>query len=102
MKFFLISDNHDSALGMRLCGIDSVIVFEKEDVERELEKVMKNKDYGIVLITANLMDIARDAIYQAKQNNKTPLIVEVADRHGNSHMSDSISRYIKESVGIVI
>ena len=36
MRFFLISDNNDTRLGMRLTGIEGVVVHEPDEVNRAL------------------------------------------------------------------
>ena len=38
MKFYLISDNIDTQMGMRLAGIDGVVVHEPDEVKREARK----------------------------------------------------------------
>ena len=38
MKMFLISDNVDTCTGMRLAGVDGIVVHEKEELSRALEK----------------------------------------------------------------
>ena len=37
MKFFLISDNIDTQMGMRLAGIEGVVVHERQEVLEVLE-----------------------------------------------------------------
>ena len=91
MKFYLLSDNIDTKMGMRLAGIDGVVVHEAEEVERELLRVMDDPEVGVVLMTNRL-----------KLNRKRPLIVEVTDRHGAGQLSDAITRYVKDAVGISI
>ena len=44
MKFFLISDNVDTKMGMRFAGIDGVVVHTEEEVTRELTKAMERED----------------------------------------------------------
>ena len=41
MKFYLLSDNIDTKMGMRLAGIEGVVIHEAEEVERELLRVME-------------------------------------------------------------
>ena len=38
MKFFLISDNTDTQMGMRLAGIEGIVVSRPEEVTDALEK----------------------------------------------------------------
>ena len=44
MKFFLISDNVDTKMGMRFAGIDGVVVHTEQEVTRELTKAMERED----------------------------------------------------------
>ena len=48
MKMYLISDNVDTYTGMRLAGVDGVVVHEREELRDELEKVLHDKSVGIV------------------------------------------------------
>ena len=51
MKMFLISDNVDTYTGMRLAGVDGVVVHEREELRSALENVLSDKSVGIVLLT---------------------------------------------------
>ena len=44
MKFFLLSDNVDTQMGMRLAGIEGIVIHERDEVLRELEKAMHEDD----------------------------------------------------------
>lgn len=100
MKFFLISDNTDTQMGMRLAGIEGVVVHTKEEVEEALEKASQDKDVAIVLITHELVNMCYDHIYRIKLSCTSPLIVEIPDRHATSNISDTISKYVAQAVGI--
>ena len=102
MKFFLLSDNIDTKMGMRLAGIDGVVVHEADEVRRELEKAVEDPEIGVILITNKLLNLCPQLVYDLKLNRKRPLIVEVADRHGAGQLSESITRYVKDAVGISI
>ena len=102
MKFYLLSDNIDTKMGMRLAGIDGVVIHEAAEVERELTRVMNDPEIGVVLMTNRLISLCPDLVYDLKLNRKRPLIVVVTDRHGAGQLSDAITRYVKEAVGISI
>lgn len=102
MKFFLISDNVDTYMGMRMAGIEGTVVHDVAEVEQALKMACSDKSIGIVLITAKLMELCRATIYEQKLHGSLPLIVEVADRHGDGKVSDSITRYVREAVGIKV
>lgn len=100
MKFFLISDNIDTQMGMRMAGIEGVVAHCKEHVIEELNKAAEDKDVAVVLMTEKLVELCHDKVYDIKLNRRRPLIVEIPDRHGNSGVIDSISRYVEEAIGI--
>lgn len=102
MKFFLLSDNSDTYIGMRMAGIEGVIVHEAGEVEAALTSACNDPKVGVVLITAKLMNLCREAVYEQKLSRQRPLIVEVADRHGDGAVASSITRYVQEAVGIKI
>lgn len=102
MKFFVISDNIDTQIGMRLTGAEGVVVHEQDEVLTALKDAYSNPDIGIVLMTKKLIALCHDTVFEYKLNYKRPLIVEIPDRHATSQISDTISRYIQEAVGIKI
>ena len=100
MKFFLISDNTDTCMGMRLAGVDGVVVHERGQVADELEKAMADKENAVILITEKLVKLCRDEVYRLKLTCSRPLIVEIPDRHGTLEVSSTISGYVNEAIGI--
>jgi len=100
MKFFLISDNIDTQMGMRLAGIEGVVVHERLEVLRELEKAMHDENIAIVLITTKLIETCPEVISELKLRQLKPLIVEVPDRHGKSKIGETIDRYVSEAIGV--
>ena len=51
MKMFLISDNVDTYTGMRLAGVDGVVVHERNELREAIENAMTDKTVGIILLT---------------------------------------------------
>lgn len=100
MKFFLISDNVDTKIGMRFAGIDGVVVHEADEVTRELKKAMDRDDVAVILMTEHLVSLCPDLVYDLKLNRKKPLIVEIPDRHGNGRTKDSITKYVQDAIGV--
>lgn len=102
MKFFVISDNTDTQTGMRLTGADGVVVHEVHEVEEALARAFSDPEIGIVLMTQKLINLCPELVFDYKLKRKRPLIVEIPDRHATSNISNTISRYIEEAVGIKI
>ena len=102
MKSFLISDNRDTWVGMRLAGIQGVIVHEKEELMKIIKEVMKDESIGILILTEKVVEMAPNEIIEWKLKAARPLIVEIPDRHGTMRSENTITNYIRESVGIRI
>lgn len=102
MKCFLISDNVDTQMGMRLAGIEGVVVHKRDEVLDALAKATADRDNAVIFITKLLTELCRDEITEMKLTLKSPLIVEIPDRHGDSHISDTLSGYVSDAVGIKI
>ena len=81
MKMYLISDNVDTYTGMRLAGVDGIVVHERDELKKALEDVLSDKSVGIVLLTEKFGR-------------------EIPDRHGTGRKKDFITSYITEAIGL--
>lgn len=102
MRFHLISDNKDTLVGMRLSGIPGVVVHKENELREALNGALQDEDIAVILITENLVKLCREYIYDLKLNRARPLIVEIPDRHGNGSVKDSITKYVRDAIGIKI
>ena len=102
MRFYLLSDNIDTLMGMRLAGIEGRVIHEAHEVEEALNQLVKDESIGVILVTGKLAELCPELITSIKLNYKGPLLVSVADRHGAGQLSQNIQRYVKEAVGIEI
>lgn len=100
MKMFLISDNIDTYTGMRLAGVDGVVIHDKQVLSDKLNQILADKDLGILLITEKLSQEFPEVINDIKLNRKLPLIVEIPDRHGTGRRPDFITAYVNEAIGL--
>ena len=89
MRFFLISDNNDTRLGT--CPFcHKVLAF------------MEQEDIAVILMTEQLVKLCGPLVDDLKLHRARPLIVEIPDRHGGGRAKDSITRYVREAIGIKI
>ena len=100
MKMYLISDNIDTYTGMRLAGVAGAVVHEKQELKAEIDKVLADKEIGILLLTEKFGRDFPDVVNNVKLNCKVPLVVEIPDRHGTGRRSDFITAYVNEAIGI--
>jgi len=100
MKIFLISNNADTQTGMRLAGIDGILVNTPEEVKAAVEDVLKDPGIGILLITEKIAAMQPEYFNSVKISRRTPLIVEIPDRHGSVKREDYIMAYIGDAIGL--
>ena len=100
MKMYLISDNTDTCIGMKLAGVDGVVAHSYSHVKEELQRALQDKSIGIILITEKLSKDYPDLVSDIKLNRYMPLIIEIPDRHGTGRSPDFITSYIKEAIGL--
>ncbi len=90
MKFFLISDNIDTLMGLRLVGIEGKVVHTRKHFLETLQEK----------ITTKLIEMCPDIISEIKLKQQKPLITEIPDRHGNSKIGETIDGYVSEAIGV--
>jgi V/A-type H+-transporting ATPase subunit F len=100
MKFWLISDNIDTQVGMRIAGVDGVVVHEKRELRDELTAAMDNPEIAVILITSRLVALDDAFVFDLKLNRRSPLIVEIPDRHASVNVTDNIANYIQSAIGL--
>ena len=100
MRMYLLSDNVDTLMGMRLSGVEGVVLHQEEEVRTKLKELLDDDDIAVILITSTLLNLIRDTVFDLKLNRKKPLIIEIPDRHGNGRTKDNISKYVKEAIGV--
>ncbi len=100
MKMFLISDNIDTQTGMRLAGVDGVVVHERDELRRALESALADKDNAVILLTEKFGREFPEILDDARLHHKSPLIIEIPDRHGTGRKPDFITSYVNEAIGL--
>lgn len=100
MKFYLLSDNVDTLVGMRLVGIEGSVLHNKEELLDKLNGLMQDEEIAVVLMTTKIVELAPNVISELKLRNISPLLVEIPDRHGNSNIGESIDNYVSKAIGV--
>ena len=100
MKYFVITDSTDTQVGLRLAGMEGVVVREEFEVRRAIDQAARDPEIGVLLITEKLAALCADQIAPLKLTAQRPLVVEIPDRHSAGRAADSITRYIREAIGV--
>lgn len=100
MRMYLISDNVDTLTGLRLAGVDGVVVHEREELRKAIETAMDDKNIGIILLTEKFGREFPDLLDEIKLERAFPLLIEIPDRHGTGRKKDFITSYVNEAIGL--
>lgn len=100
MRYFSISDNRDTLTGLRIAGIEGVLAHDKREVQEAVSKCITDPEIGILLITERLAKLCPELMGELKIGVAKTVVVEIPDRHGTGRSPDSITRYIRESIGV--
>ena len=100
MKAYLVSDNHDSLVGMRLAGIPGCLVHTSDEAFAAIDNAIRTPDLAILAITEKAAEMAPDIIQQLRERGELPLVVEIPDRFGTKRGPDFLTRYVQEAIGV--
>ena len=95
-----MSDNVDTLMGMRMSGVEGKVLHEEGELIEALDKLLKKDDIAVIMITEKLIRLIRDTVNDLKLSLSKPLIIEIPDRHGGGSVGDSITRYVKDAIGV--
>ena len=98
MQMYLISDNADTYTGLRLTGVDGVVLHEEDEIKSKLDELSRNTDIGIILVTEGLVAKYPHLFETTRQNGIIPLLVEIPDRHGRKKSDDFITEYVNKTI----
>ena len=75
MKMYLISDNVDTLTGMRLAGVDGIVVHERDELREAIENAMNDKTVGVILLTEKFGREFPDLLDEIKLGRSMPLLI---------------------------
>lgn len=100
MKYFVITDSTDTQVGLRLAGIEGLVVREESEARAAVRQALDDPEIAVLLVTEHLAALCADLLEPVKMTGHTPLVVEIPDRHSKGRAPDSITRYIREAIGV--
>ncbi|NLL36663.1 MAG: ATP synthase subunit F [Fretibacterium sp.] len=102
MKSFLISDNHDTQVLLRLGGIPGVVAHGREECLKALSFALAIEDLGLLVVTELVAACIPDEVNRVRESVTLPLLAEIPDRHGTRRGKDFLTRYIHEVIGVKV
>lgn len=77
MIIYSILDDIDSAVGLKLAGISSIVLNEKEKIDNKIDEVLKQENIGILVVSKQVYEQSKQKIDEIKEKRKTPLVVVI-------------------------
>ena len=75
MKMYCISHDMETAVGLRLTGIETKVLEEKVEVDGEITKILQDEKIGILIVTTPIYEMSKSVLENIRQNKKMPLVV---------------------------
>lgn len=101
MKLMVIG-NQDAVWGFALAGVRGRIVTTAEELNRALDAAMADKEVGIVLVTEDAANLARQRVDTAMIRSTVPLVVEIPGPAGPRPDRPPLSEVIRRTIGVRI
>ena len=100
MKAFLISDNHDTLVGMRLAGIEGVVAHDRGEASEAMAAALKRRDVAILAVTEKISELLPETIQRLREQGELPIVIEIPDRHGTKRSPDFLTGYVRDAIGV--
>jgi V/A-type H+/Na+-transporting ATPase subunit F len=101
MKLMVIG-NQDAVWGFALAGVRGRIVTTAEELNRALDAALADKEIGIVLVTEDAANLARQRVDTAMVRSTVPLVVEIPGPAGPRPDRPPLSEVIRRTIGVRI
>ena len=99
MRLYLVCDDDDTEVGLRLAGIEGTRVRSAEEAREKILSLTKGGDVGVILINRSLMRKLGNFPSEFRSKYTLPVLTEIPDTSGLP-AGNSVARYVREAVGI--
>ena len=77
MKVYCISDSIETAVGLKLTGVETKVLNEKEKILEQIKVIENREDIGILVLTNNIYETVKIEVEDIRSNKKLPLILTI-------------------------
>lgn len=96
----VVIGNQDAVWGFALVGVRGRVVTTREEVNQALDVVLANEDLGVLLVTEDAADLARQRVDELKVRSMHPLLVEIPGPGGPRPDRPDIGEIIQRTIGV--
>ncbi len=74
MKIYCITENNDLEIGLKLAGCEGITLQDNDNVEEKIDEVVKTNEIGILVVSKEIYNKAKEKIDGIITNKKLPLV----------------------------
>jgi V/A-type H+-transporting ATPase subunit F len=101
MKLKVIG-SQDAVWGFALVGVSGQIVTTTEELLHALDEALNDKEIGILLVTEDVTDLARQRVDTLKMHSIVPLVVEIPGPKGPAPDHPTVADVVQKTTGVRI
>lgn len=96
----LVVGSAPAVWGFSLAGVHGQVVSTEAELIAALDSACQSADVGIVMITSDVVDLARERVSMLMARSELPLIIEIPGPDGPSSDRPSINEMLRRTIGI--
>jgi vacuolar-type H+-ATPase subunit F/Vma7 len=98
----LVIGTQDAVWGFALAGVRGQVVTTTEELNDALDTALAGGEFGIVLVTEDVADLARQRMDTLMTRSTTPLVVEIPGPEGPRPDRPPLSEIVRRTIGVKI
>ncbi|MCD6286009.1 MAG: V-type ATP synthase subunit F [Anaerolineae bacterium] len=96
----LVVGSAPAVWGFSLAGIHGQVTTTAVDLMAALDHACQSTDIGVVMITSDVVDLARERVNALMARSELPLIIEIPGPDGPSPDQPSINEMLRRTIGV--
>ncbi len=77
MRMVCVSKSNDIAVGLRLAGIQTFVINDKQEIKEKIMELSKDSNVGILNVTEEIYELAKEELEKISNEQELPLIVKI-------------------------
>ena len=98
----LVIGSQDAVWGFALAGVQGQVVTSAAELHLALDEALEGGEYGIVLVTDDVADLARERVDTLVMRSTEPLVVEIPGPSGPRADRLPLGEVLRRTLGIRI
>ena len=96
----LVIGSQDAVWGFALAGVRGQVVSTAEELHAALDAALANKEIGILLITEDVAEFARQRVKLLISRSTIPLVVEIPGPQGAATNRPALAEVLQQTIGV--